>query len=249
MRSSHGQRSASSSGWPALIFARAAAECRSSPSIKSAPRPFGQSLSDSRLAGAGDAHHDDGRRGPEAFRTDGVDCRHRRNSRHLPARRAARGLRLIDLCRQTSRQIRDDAKDLRRGPSSSTFDPMNNSPQRSRLVAVLGPTNTGKTHLAVERMLAHSSGMIGLPLRLLAREIYDRMVKAKGACPSRARHRRGKDRPRRLRTISSARSRRCRSTARSNSLRSTKSSSAPTPSAAMSSPIGCCTRAGSRRRC
>ena len=51
----------------------------------------------------------------------------------------------------------------------------------SHLVAVLGPTNTGKTHLAVERMLAHSTGMIGLPLRLLAREIYDRVVKAVGA--------------------------------------------------------------------
>jgi ATP-dependent RNA helicase SUPV3L1/SUV3 len=51
----------------------------------------------------------------------------------------------------------------------------------SRLVAVLGPTNTGKTHLAVERMLGHASGMIGLPLRLLAREIYDRIVKARGA--------------------------------------------------------------------
>lgn len=50
----------------------------------------------------------------------------------------------------------------------------------SRLVAVLGPTNTGKTHLAVQRMLAHRSGMIGLPLRLLAREIYDRIVKVKG---------------------------------------------------------------------
>src|SRR3954465_3995170 len=49
-----------------------------------------------------------------------------------------------------------------------------------RLVAVLGPTNTGKTHLAVERMLGHASGMIGLPLRLLAREIYDRIVKQKG---------------------------------------------------------------------
>jgi ATP-dependent RNA helicase SUPV3L1/SUV3 len=49
-----------------------------------------------------------------------------------------------------------------------------------RLVAVLGPTNTGKTHLAVERMLGHASGMIGLPLRLLAREIYDRVVKLKG---------------------------------------------------------------------
>ncbi|MFI4964281.1 MAG: helicase-related protein [Caulobacterales bacterium] len=49
-----------------------------------------------------------------------------------------------------------------------------------RLVAVLGPTNTGKTHLAVERMLGHASGMIGLPLRLLAREIYDRIVKLRG---------------------------------------------------------------------
>ena len=50
-----------------------------------------------------------------------------------------------------------------------------------RLVAVLGPTNTGKTHLAVERMLGHASGMIGLPLRLLAREIYDRIVRLRGA--------------------------------------------------------------------
>ncbi len=40
------------------------------------------------------------------------------------------------------------------------------------LKAILGPTNTGKTHFAVERMLAHKSGMIGLPLRLLAREVY-----------------------------------------------------------------------------
>jgi ATP-dependent RNA helicase SUPV3L1/SUV3 len=50
-----------------------------------------------------------------------------------------------------------------------------------RLVAVLGPTNTGKTHLAIERMLGHKSGMIGFPLRLLARENYDRIVKLKGA--------------------------------------------------------------------
>ena len=48
------------------------------------------------------------------------------------------------------------------------------------LVAVLGPTNTGKTHLAVERMCAHSSGLIGFPLRLLAREVYDRVVAIKG---------------------------------------------------------------------
>ncbi|MBM3564677.1 MAG: disulfide oxidoreductase [Alphaproteobacteria bacterium] len=46
--------------------------------------------------------------------------------------------------------------------------------------AVLGPTNTGKTHLAMERMLGHASGMIGFPLRLLARENYDRAVAAKG---------------------------------------------------------------------
>ena len=49
------------------------------------------------------------------------------------------------------------------------------------ITAVLGPTNTGKTHLAVERMLAHRTGTIGLPLRLLAREIYERVVAAKGA--------------------------------------------------------------------
>ncbi len=50
----------------------------------------------------------------------------------------------------------------------------------AQLKAVLGPTNTGKTHLAVERMLGHESGMIGLPLRLLAREVYDRIAKARG---------------------------------------------------------------------
>jgi ATP-dependent RNA helicase SUPV3L1/SUV3 len=50
-----------------------------------------------------------------------------------------------------------------------------------RLTAVLGPTNTGKTYLAIERMLGHASGMIGFPLRLLARENYDRVVKIKGA--------------------------------------------------------------------
>ncbi|MFS0738271.1 helicase-related protein [Sphingomonas sp. 1P06PA] len=50
----------------------------------------------------------------------------------------------------------------------------------SPLVAVLGPTNTGKTHLAIERMCGHSSGMMGFPLRLLAREVYDRIVRIKG---------------------------------------------------------------------
>jgi ATP-dependent RNA helicase SUPV3L1/SUV3 len=49
-----------------------------------------------------------------------------------------------------------------------------------RITAVLGPTNTGKTHYAIERMLAHRTGVIALPLRLLAREVYDRIVKARG---------------------------------------------------------------------
>ena len=48
------------------------------------------------------------------------------------------------------------------------------------VTAVLGPTNTGKTHLAVERMCGHSSGIMGFPLRLLAREVYDRVVASKG---------------------------------------------------------------------
>src|SRR5690349_22412042 len=52
---------------------------------------------------------------------------------------------------------------------------------RAPLAAILGPTNTGKTHLAIERMCAHSSGVIGFPLRLLAREVYDRVVALKGA--------------------------------------------------------------------
>ncbi|WP_423141328.1 helicase-related protein [Parablastomonas sp. CN1-191] len=56
-------------------------------------------------------------------------------------------------------------------------------PRRDRdttVKAVLGPTNTGKTHLAIERLIAHSSGAIGFPLRLLAREVYDRVVAIKG---------------------------------------------------------------------
>ena len=52
--------------------------------------------------------------------------------------------------------------------------------KRGRIRAVLGPTNTGKTYLAIDRMLGHDSGMIGFPLRLLARENYDRVVALKG---------------------------------------------------------------------
>ncbi|MFN7194829.1 MAG: hypothetical protein ACK5U4_25625, partial [Rhodospirillales bacterium] len=53
--------------------------------------------------------------------------------------------------------------------------------QDSKVTAVLGPTNTGKTFLAVERMLGHRTGMIGFPLRLLARENYERIAASKGA--------------------------------------------------------------------
>ena len=56
---------------------------------------------------------------------------------------------------------------------------MSFSPSHS-VKAILGPTNTGKTYLAIERMLAHPTGMIGLPLRLLAREVYQRVVERVG---------------------------------------------------------------------
>nr|WP_319947824.1 helicase-related protein [uncultured Shimia sp.] len=51
---------------------------------------------------------------------------------------------------------------------------------QGRITAVLGPTNTGKTHYAIERMLGYRTGIIGLPLRLLAREVYDRIVAIRG---------------------------------------------------------------------
>lgn len=54
------------------------------------------------------------------------------------------------------------------------------SARSNGVTAVLGPTNTGKTHLAIERMVAHPTGMIGLPLRLLAREVYQRVVEKAG---------------------------------------------------------------------
>ena len=52
--------------------------------------------------------------------------------------------------------------------------------QNARITAVLGPTNTGKTHYAIERMLGYRTGIIGLPLRLLAREVYDKIVAVRG---------------------------------------------------------------------
>jgi ATP-dependent RNA helicase SUPV3L1/SUV3 len=64
--------------------------------------------------------------------------------------------------------------------SSSAPGHANGRAPGSGVTAVLGPTNTGKTHLAIERMLAHSTGVIGLPLRLLAREVYNKIVDRAG---------------------------------------------------------------------
>ena len=48
--------------------------------------------------------------------------------------------------------------------------------ESQKIIALLGPTNTGKTHVAIERMLEFDSGIFGLPLRLLAREVYDKCI-------------------------------------------------------------------------
>jgi hypothetical protein len=108
----------------------------------------------------------------------------------------------------------------------------------ARVRAILGPTNTGKTHLAMERMLAHSSGIIGFPLRLLARENYDRMVAKKGEKNVALITGEEKIIPPDAKWFA------CRSISRwavggPNSWRWTRSSSALTLIAAISSPIAC----------
>src|SRR6201988_1304343 len=81
--------------------------------------------------------------------------------------------------------MRDRAGRGQSGPSMPiSFSPATDRDARARgagVTAVLGPTNTGKTHLAIERMLAHSSGIIGLPLRLRAREVYNKCVERVGS--------------------------------------------------------------------
>jgi ATP-dependent RNA helicase SUPV3L1/SUV3 len=64
--------------------------------------------------------------------------------------------------------------------ANHNLDAMHITGAHPKVTAVLGPTNTGKTFFAIERMLAHKSGMIGLPLRLLAREVYDKIVRLRG---------------------------------------------------------------------
>ena len=135
------------------------------------------------------------------------------------------------------------------GRQSRDLLPMQMSSGRPRVVAVLGPTNTGKTHLAMERMLGHESGMIGFPLRLLARENYDRAVKMRGAAqvalitgeekivPPQARYF--------LCTVESMPVDR----SGSPSSVSTRSRCAPIPTVAISSPTACCTPAAAARPC
>src|SRR5215831_6963963 len=116
-------------------------------------------------------------------------------------------------------------------PSHATF--ANERAPGAGVTAVLGPTNTGKTHLAIERMLGHSSGMIGLPLRLLAREVYNKVVEKAGTEAAALITGEEKIKP---------------ATPTSPSWPSTKSSSAPNSSAAMSSPTACSTGAAARKR-
>ena len=138
------------------------------------------------------------------------------------ARRSASGRRSRS-ARQEWMRVRQE-RPLKPPPSAiEVKTPLNSAPIRSLALwsarchirtmarrdeapvrAILGPTNTGKTHLAIERMCAHSSGVIGFPLRLLAREVYDRVVAIEGRQPGRAAHRRGAHRPATARATSCA---------------------------------------------
>lgn len=82
----------------------------------------------------------------------------------------------------SARALRAGSGDARLIDAMATRSPdLPRSRTETKVKAVLGPTNTGKTHLAIERLCAHSSGAIGFPLRLLAREVYDRVCAIKGA--------------------------------------------------------------------
>lgn len=128
-------------------------------------------------------------------------------------------------------------------PSASARHARDGLAERRRVTAVLGPTNTGKTHLAIERMMGHETGMIGLPLRLLAREVYDRVARAKGARHVALITGEEKILPRDARyfvcTVEAM-----PSTGRSSFWPSTKSSSPPTANADIPSPTACSAPAG-----
>lgn len=86
------------------------------------------------------------------------------------------------ICGKSSRQVRLFPRWPDPDPMTVALrNPLPPSVRARTVTAVLGPTNTGKTHLAIERMLAHPSGLIGLPLRLLAREVYGKLVEKAGS--------------------------------------------------------------------
>jgi hypothetical protein len=119
---------------------------------------------------------------------------------------------------------------------------------RAAVKAILGPTNTGKTYLAIERMCGHSSGVIGFPLRLLAREVYDRVCKMKGA--QNVALITGEERivPKGARYVLCTAPMKASFPRTSLSPPSTRRSWASIPSAAMSSPTACCAPGAARRR-
>ena len=114
-------------------------------------------------------------------------------------------------------------------------------PMPAPLKALLGPTNTGKTHRAIERMLEHDSGMIGLPLRLLAREVYDRVTARVGESAVALVTGEEKRIPAAPALLDLHRRGHAAGAARSTSWRWTRCSWPPTGSAGTCSPIGCCT--------
>ena len=86
----------------------------------------------------------------------------------------------VDIGASLNKKVNRGTNCLNHDPITGMLAPNMSSDFHPSITAVLGPTNTGKTHLAIERMCAHSSGAIGFPLRLLAREVYDRVRAIKG---------------------------------------------------------------------
>src|SRR6185503_6459840 len=93
---------------------------------------------------------------------------------------AMRGTTRPPICARTATSPPDPGFDARSRMSGFSAASDGGTPSGG-VIAVLGPTNTGKTFLAMDRMLGHVTGMIGFPLRLLARENYEKVVRMKGA--------------------------------------------------------------------
>src|ERR1700681_558417 len=88
---------------------------------------------------------------------------------------------MLQACRGAAGAAAGHAADDGDRPRSMSISPTAVAVGGRNVVAILGPTNTGKTHLAIERMLGHATGVIGLPLRLLAREVYNRVAARVGS--------------------------------------------------------------------